>query len=259
MTSRTAAFALPSLLLLALAAGCQEDRMLQECAFDKVLKENCNLADPLTCTNYSCAVEAGKHPDCVDLMCLSFEGAQPRCTRDCLTDDDCPGGSLCTPYALAGDDQKLACVKVEDQERELFVGCSTNPAACDTVGADICLPVLGDVCSRQCTNPCSNGDACTEYKAGFFCLTSCKKTVTACSADEVCVPYAATNTRWCLPKCDKGTEGCFEADGLWFVPPGDSIACNPHEGCPGRSFCLPWEGQGHFCMPCEYSITLFKQ
>jgi hypothetical protein len=253
MTFRIALVALPSFLLL--VAGCQEDRMFKECAFDDSLNSNCSLADPLTCTNYSCAV--ADHPDCVDLMCLSFEGAQPRCTHDCLTNDDCPSGSLCTAYALNGVDQKMACVQVEDQEKELFVSCGTEPAVCDTVGADLCLPVLGDVCSRQCSNPCGSGDACTEYNGDFFCLTSCKATVTACSADEVCVPYVNTNTKWCLPKCDPGSEGCVTADGLSFLPPGDTLSCNPHQGCPGRSFCLRWEDQGYFCMPCEYSITQF--
>lgn len=255
MTFKTAAFALPSVLLLGLLAGCQEDRMFMDCAFDSTLKTECSLANELTCTNYSCAV--ADHPDCVDLLCLSYEGAQPRCTRECLVDDDCPEGSRCTTYALEGTAEKSACVKVEDQEKLLFVGCAGNAAACDQAGADLCLPVpsLGDICSQQCSNPCEEGDACTAYDKQFYCLTSCKGGAAFCTADEHCVP--TEDTAWCLPKCDAGAEGCVTSEGRSFLPPGASVACNPHQGCPGRAFCLPWKDQGYFCLPCEYSIGQF--
>lgn len=255
MSLRTPAFALPAMLLLTLVVACQEDRMFLDCTFSPTLKDECSLATEFTCTNYSCAV--AEHPDCVDLLCLSFEGAQPRCTRECVTDDDCPEGSRCTVYALDETTDKLACVKVEDQEKLLFVNCAGAAGACDDAGADLCLPVpaLGDICSEQCTNPCAEGDTCSEFNDAFFCLTSCKGGAAFCTADEHCVPY--NDTAWCLPKCDAGTEDCVTVEGRSFLSPGADVACNPHQGCPGRAFCLPWKDQGYFCLPCEYSIGQF--
>jgi len=227
MTIRRAA-ALCSVLALLALAGCEEDRMFADCAFDPTLEGACSLSDELSCTNYSCAVD--EHPDCVDLTCISFEGAQPRCTRACTPEaDDCPEGSVCTVYSFEGSDDRYACIRIEDQAKRLFVSCAGEPGICDTVDADICLPSTGtgDTCSRACTNPCDKGRSCGAYSSEFFCLTSCIDGAALCTAEETCVPYE--DTAYCMPRCEAGDEGCVTAtDGRAFQLPGDSARCNPH-------------------------------
>ncbi len=247
---------LSSLFALLVLAGCEEDRMFAECSFDDELKAACSLQDETTCTNFNCHV--ADHPTCVDKICLAYEGAEPRCTKECVPeDDDCPGGSRCTLYAYEGKREKHACVKVEDQERLLFVSCEADPNVCDEVGADVCLPIpsLGKMCSQQCANPCLEPQTCSEYNGTFHCMKSCRDGAGLCAPDERCITYG--DDAYCFASCEQGTDGCAEKDDLFYELPNTNSACNPHQGCPGRAFCQAWKDQGYFCVPCEYAAGQF--
>lgn len=251
MRARTiiATLSLVSLLLLA----CEEDRMFTSCSFDPVTLVSCQLESALTCTNYTCAV--AEHPDCVDLTCLAYEGAEARCTRACdPEEDDCPSDSICTTYSLVDGKAQHACVKVEDQEKLLFQDCSQDNTVCAGIGADACLPLpsYGDVCSRSCDNPCGSGAQCLEYNEAFFCLKPCDQGAAACAADERCIEYR--DTAYCMSLCDTSDqEDCGSMGNIFYDLPSASTSCNPHAGCPGRAFCASWNDSGHYCLPCEFA------
>jgi hypothetical protein len=256
MTRAIVVCAALSFALTALVA-CEQDHMFASCTFDQAILQACQMDSALSCTNYSCAVET--HPECVDLTCLSFEGAQPRCTRACNVNEDCPGGSLCTRYAIEGQTEKKACVKTEDQEKQLFTSCAADANVCTATGTETCMPMgtLGNLCTRKCENPCGSGKACSLYNDAFFCLKSCASGVNACGTNERCIEY---NTHlYCLPLCqDASDPGCAPHGESACRLPDASLACDPHQGCPGRSFCQDQAGQGgYYCLPCEYGQTLY--
>jgi hypothetical protein len=256
---RAIAVCASAVLALAVLAGCEEDHMFAPCSFDDKILAACQMDNELSCTNYSCAV--AEHPACVDLTCLSFEGATPRCTRACDPQaDDCPGGSKCTRYAIQDGLEQHACVKIVDQEKELFQSCDTDPNLCQGIDADqVCMPIdnLGSQCTHRCGNPCGAGTTCDEYNNAFYCLKSCTGGAGLCDlATERCIEYRSK--AYCLPLCSDGAaDGCAQHGEFYYRLPDADLACDAHEGCPGRSFCTNYNDQGFFCLPCEFATGLY--
>ena len=237
--------------------SCTEDRMFATCKFDQSIKANCKTDDMLACVNFSCAVP--EHPECLDMTCLSYEGATPRCTTACdPAAEDCPAGSKCEQYSLKDGVAAYACVQEEDIEAELYKDCALNAAICEQdYGSDLCAAFgMDNVCTKACDNICPKGELCSEYNAEFFCMVDCTVDDGVCADDEACITYSG-NHSYCFPKCDSADlPDCYEDGGVIYrVPQLDS--CNPHNGCPGRSFCLQYGNKGFFCHPCDHAVSLF--
>jgi hypothetical protein len=154
------------LFFIPLLAGCPEDPMFDDCYFDLAIEQMCSTATKLSCTKFSCVVE--EHPQCVEGICLSFEGSTPRCTHSCDPDsDDCPKGSTCREYAeiTATGEKKYACVKNIDVEDYLF---STPQEECDP--ENWVSFKNQPFCSRTCKPDCKSDHDCIYEEGMFRCL-----------------------------------------------------------------------------------------
>ena len=102
--------------LAVLLAACETEVPYRECVFDSQLEKYCYESGSfgkLTCV-------ADNHPDCVDRVCLSYQGSTYFCSQSCETDADCPRDGCCAlflneRYCVAAELEPGNCAPVTSQ------------------------------------------------------------------------------------------------------------------------------------------------
>jgi hypothetical protein len=102
--------------LILLLSACETEVPYRECIFDSKLEEFCyetGSFGKLTCV-------ADDHPDCVNRVCLSYQGSTYFCSQSCTTDADCPRNGCCAlflhdRYCVASELEPGNCASVTSE------------------------------------------------------------------------------------------------------------------------------------------------
>ena len=90
---RICAFIIGAAIVFSISA-CEKDIPYRECVFDSQLEDLCYESGSfgkLTCV-------ADDHPDCVDRVCLSYQGSTYFCSSHCESDSECPNEGCCALF-----------------------------------------------------------------------------------------------------------------------------------------------------------------
>jgi hypothetical protein len=88
--------------------GCEPQVSYQGCAFDPLIDGACY--DSGSGQLLSCVIS--NHPDCLDRICLSYQGSTAFCSSTCAADGDCARGGSCRSFKVGGGEEQY-CVAPE--------------------------------------------------------------------------------------------------------------------------------------------------
>jgi len=210
------------------------------------------------------------HTDCDSLMCAVLEGDDGLCTQECEgVGDDCPDGSACVRYPMAG----WYCAA----GGELDYGDPCEDDGQCATGLCMLVAAGSRVCTQTCDalrSPCPDGAPCREAEGlGSICLPGAARVegepcegADACVDGLVCYDAGAGGvcTRGCAPlgrhNCPGGT-GCRAVDAERGVcvpdggdPAGQSCSLDDdRETCAPEAVCVEGVVEGAVCL--QYCST----
>jgi hypothetical protein len=88
------------------ATGCLSDDAYLECKLSPSMVTACGAGETDN-GGVNCVIT--EHPQCVDGICISYQGNDAFCSLACLTSDDCPEGGVCIEFAKGCDQNGENC------------------------------------------------------------------------------------------------------------------------------------------------------
>lgn len=242
-----------AVLVLCLSIGCTKSTPaeLDASIMFEVPDSGFDAGPPPSVIGNECAADV----DCGDGSCFTemngFAGGY--CTSFCVTDDECPMGSVCVMGGSGGNCFDVCDPAATERDCRAYYGCASGfglpmpvclPGCTDDTDCPtdrICNPTgggrcfdptasLGDPCVAS--SDCPDGGGCaSERRSGYpggMCIGfGCDEAAnTGCPGDFQCAPGPHGSGR-CLDGCAVDTD-CR-----------DGYACLPMESSPDRLVCAP--------------------
>ena len=110
---RITAGLVPLLLASLLAlSGCFSEEDYSGCPFTPSQQKACTAQAGDNVEGINCVIS--EHPECVDGICIMYQGAEPFCSNRCVDDKDCAEGGVCVQFTMdcgiSGTDCAKYCV-----------------------------------------------------------------------------------------------------------------------------------------------------